>query len=81
MRDLNVYIEQPCLTYDECASVRKMCPLPFVMDESMDNIGVLCKILAENTADVINLKISKVGGITKARQIRDLAVASGILHD
>jgi L-alanine-DL-glutamate epimerase-like enolase superfamily enzyme len=28
--------------------------------------------------DVINLKISKVGGITKARQIRDLCVALGI---
>ena len=28
--------------------------------------------------DVINLKISKVGGITKARQIRDLCVSLGI---
>jgi len=28
--------------------------------------------------DVINLKISKVGGITRARQIRDLCVALGI---
>jgi L-alanine-DL-glutamate epimerase-like enolase superfamily enzyme len=28
--------------------------------------------------DVINLKISKVGGLTKARQIRDLAVSLGI---
>ena len=28
--------------------------------------------------DAINLKISKVGGLTKARQIRDLCVALGI---
>jgi L-alanine-DL-glutamate epimerase-like enolase superfamily enzyme len=28
--------------------------------------------------DVINLKISKVGGLTKARQIRDLCVELGI---
>jgi L-alanine-DL-glutamate epimerase-like enolase superfamily enzyme len=28
--------------------------------------------------DVINLKISKVGGLTKARQMRDLCVSSGI---
>ncbi|MGH6887326.1 MAG: enolase C-terminal domain-like protein, partial [Geminicoccales bacterium] len=28
--------------------------------------------------DAINLKISKVGGLTKAREIRDLCVASGI---
>jgi L-alanine-DL-glutamate epimerase-like enolase superfamily enzyme len=28
--------------------------------------------------DVINLKISKVGGLTKARQIRDLCVSLGL---
>jgi L-alanine-DL-glutamate epimerase-like enolase superfamily enzyme len=28
--------------------------------------------------DVVNLKISKVGGLTKARQIRDLCVSLGI---
>ena len=31
--------------------------------------------------DVINLKISKVGGLTKARQIRDLCVSLGIADD
>lgn len=35
----NVYIEQPCLTYDECLSVRQHCPLPMVLDECMDDIG------------------------------------------
>ena len=39
VRNLDVYIEQPCLSYDECLSVRRMCPLPFVLDESMDDIG------------------------------------------
>ena len=39
VKDLDVYIEQPCLTYDECLSVRRQCPLPFVMDECMDDIG------------------------------------------
>jgi L-alanine-DL-glutamate epimerase-like enolase superfamily enzyme len=39
VRHLDVYIEQPCLSYDECVSVRRMCPLPFVIDESMDDIG------------------------------------------
>lgn len=40
--------------------------------------GVLVRILTDKAADMINLKISKVGGLTKARAIRDLAVASGI---
>ena len=66
------------MTYEECLSVRAHCPLPFILDESMDNIGMLVRILADKSADAINLKISKVGGLTKARVIRDLAVASGI---
>ena len=32
----------------------------------------------DRAADIINLKISKVGGLTKARAIRDLAVAAGV---
>lgn len=39
MKDLDVYIEQPCATYEECLSVRRMCPLPMVLDESIDDIG------------------------------------------
>jgi L-alanine-DL-glutamate epimerase-like enolase superfamily enzyme len=33
---------------------------------------------ADKAMDIINLKISKVGGLTKARQIRDLCVSLGI---
>lgn len=39
VKDLNVYIEQPCLTYEECLSVRQHCPLPFILDECMDDMG------------------------------------------
>lgn len=78
VKHLDVFIEQPCLSYEECLSVRRICPLPFIIDESMDDIGMLVRILNDNAADAINLKISKVGGLSKARVIRDLAVASGI---
>mmetsp|Transcript_11304 Transcript_11304/g.15574 ORF Transcript_11304/g.15574 Transcript_11304/m.15574 type:complete len:409 (+) Transcript_11304:19-1245(+) len=78
VKDLNVYIEQPCLSYDECLSVRRLCPLPMVLDECMDDIGVLARIVADKAADAVNLKISKVGGLTRARAIRDLAVSAGI---
>lgn len=56
----NTYIEQPCLSYRECAAVRAKCALPFVIDEAMDDISVLVRIITENSADAINLKISKV---------------------
>jgi L-alanine-DL-glutamate epimerase-like enolase superfamily enzyme len=49
-----------------------------VLDEVITGTDVLVRGLADNAMDVINLKISKVGGLTKARQIRDLCVSLGI---
>jgi cis-L-3-hydroxyproline dehydratase len=75
--DLDVYIEQPCRTYEECLSVRRRTSRPFVLDEVIDGVGTLTRALADDAMDIINLKISKVGGLTKARLMRDLCVASG----
>ena len=76
--DLDVYIEQPCPTYAECLSIRRRTNRPFVLDEVVDDAAMLVRGLADDAMDVINLKISKVGGLTKARLMRDLCVASGI---
>jgi len=75
--DLDVYIEQPCRTYEECLSVRRRTARPFVLDEVITGTDTLLKALADDAMDVINLKISKVGGLTKARLMRDICVASG----
>ena len=78
VRDLDVYIEQPCLSYRECLSIRRQTALPFVLDEVIDGLEMLLRGLADQAMDVINLKISKVGGLTRARQIRDLCVSQGV---
>jgi len=78
VRDTDVYIEQPCLSYEECLTVRRHTNRPFVLDEVIDSLSMVLRTVGDQAADVINLKISKVGGLTKARQIRDLCVASGI---
>lgn len=78
VQDVDVYIEQPCLTYDECLSVRRHCPQPFVLDENIDSLEMLIRAHADRACDVVNLKISKLGGITKLRQARDLCVSAGI---
>jgi L-alanine-DL-glutamate epimerase-like enolase superfamily enzyme len=78
VRDVDVYIEQPCATYEECLSVRRRTDLPFVLDETIDGIGVLLRAAADLAMDVVNLKISKLGGLTKTRQARDLCVSLGI---
>ena len=75
---VDVYIEQPCMTYEECLSIRRRTSLPFVLDEVIDGPDMLVRGIAEDGMDVINLKISKVGGLTKAKLMRDLCVASSI---
>jgi L-alanine-DL-glutamate epimerase-like enolase superfamily enzyme len=74
VRDRDVYIEQPCRSYEHCLIVRRKTPLPFILDENITDIEALMRGHNDGAMDVINLKISKVGGLTKARQIRDLCV-------
>ena len=78
VRDVDVYIEQPCLTYEECLSVRHHCNHPFVLDENIDALDMLLRAKADMAMDVVNLKISKLGGLTKTRQARDLCISMGI---
>lgn len=78
VKDVDVYIEQPCLTYEECLSVRRRTDLPFILDECVDSIDMILRGHADGAMDVVNLKISKFGGLTKARQARDLCVSLGI---
>ncbi|HWG34055.1 MAG TPA: cis-3-hydroxy-L-proline dehydratase [Gemmatimonadaceae bacterium] len=78
VRDVDVYIEQPCMTYEQCLAVRRHTDRPFVLDEVVDGIDMVVRGVADHAMDVINLKISKVGGLTRARQIRDLCVSLGI---
>ncbi len=76
--DIDVYIEQPCETYEECLSIKRRTTHPFVMDENIDNLSMILRGNADQAMDVVNLKISKFGGITKLKQARDLCVSLGI---
>lgn len=76
--DIDVYIEQPCETYEECLTIRRRTSHPFVLDENIDSLAALLRGLNDGAMDVVNLKISKLGGITKLRQARDLCISTGI---
>jgi L-alanine-DL-glutamate epimerase-like enolase superfamily enzyme len=78
VRDVDVYIEQPCLSYEECLTIRRHTDHPFALDEVIDSIDVLLRGHADRAMDVVNIKISKFGGLTKAKQARDLCVSLGV---
>ena len=75
---IRLTFEQPCLSYHECLSVRKHTDLPFVLDECIDSIGALLQGYHDHAMDMINLKISRFGGLTRSRQARDLCVSLGL---
>lgn len=78
VKGLDVYIEQPCLTYEECLAVRRNTDHPFILDENIDGLDMLLRAKSDLAMDVVNLKISKLGGLTKTKQVRDLCVSMGI---
>jgi L-alanine-DL-glutamate epimerase-like enolase superfamily enzyme len=78
VRDLDVYIEQPCASYEQCLAVRERSALPMVLDEVIDSVPMILRAAADRAMEVVNLKISKLGGLTRARQARDLCVSLGI---
>ena len=76
--DLDICLEQPCATYEACLAVRRRTANPFILDEVIDSLGVLLRACGDGAMDMINLKISRFGGLTGSRLIRDLCASLGI---
>jgi cis-L-3-hydroxyproline dehydratase len=77
-RELEYVLEQPCRTYAECASVRRAADRPLVLDESIVTLEDLLRAHRDGVADGITLKLQRVGGITKAVLMRDVAAELGL---
>jgi L-alanine-DL-glutamate epimerase-like enolase superfamily enzyme len=74
---LPVYLEQPCRTLAECVHVRRATSLPLILDEVVTDAASL--VAARDAgAGTVNLKLGKVGGLTRARLLRDLAQSLGV---
>ena len=76
--DIELYVEQPCLDYEANLGIRRRTTRPFILDETIDGLPVLLRAHADRAMDVVNIKLSKVGGLSIARQMRDVCVALGI---
>jgi cis-L-3-hydroxyproline dehydratase len=73
-----VFLEQPCATLEGCLIVRHRTTMPMVLDESIYDVHSLLRAYEAKAMEAINLKISKVGGLTSARSIRELAETLGL---
>jgi L-alanine-DL-glutamate epimerase-like enolase superfamily enzyme len=78
MGETDFYLEQPCRSVGETARVRAVCRHPLILDESIASLEHLLEAHTRNLAEGITIKLARVGGLTKARRIRDVAVALGL---
>lgn len=74
-----LFIEQPCASLSSCAIVKAATPLPMIIDEGFQTIEDLIEIKHRVGAGGISIKPSKLGGLTRARLARDLAVELGMM--
>ena len=77
-RDLDFIFEQPCRTYEECQQVRKHIAQPMKLDECVTGIKAAHRIVEDRGAEICCLKISNLGGLSKARKVRDYLVDNRI---
>ena len=77
-KDLDFIMEQPCRTYEECQQVRRHVSQPMKLDECVTGIHAAQRIVADRGAEICCLKISNLGGLSKARKVRDYLVENRI---
>jgi L-alanine-DL-glutamate epimerase-like enolase superfamily enzyme len=77
-RDLFYFLEQPCTGYDDCLSVRRAAAQPMKLDESIQTLDDMIRVIRDDACDEVCVKLDRFGGLTKSRLIRDLCAARGI---
>ena len=73
-----VFFEQPCPTLEECLIVRRARRCRWCSTSASPTCTRCCAPTRRAAMEAFNLKISKVGGLTRAKLMRDLAVTLGL---
>jgi len=75
---LDIMLEQPCRTLEECVNVKRASNLPMKLDEIAHDIPSILKAYQCGCLDAVALKLSKFGGLSAMRQARDLCSQLGV---
>lgn len=75
--DLDIMLEQPCETIEECAAVRDATGLPLKLDEAAHDPASLLLAYRLGCLEAVAVKLSKFGGVSAARRARDLCLHLG----
>ncbi|MFZ0877786.1 MAG: o-succinylbenzoate synthase [Pseudonocardiaceae bacterium] len=67
------YVEQPCRTIDELATVRRQIDVRVAADESIRRAEDPLRVAVANAADVAVIKCSPLGGVRRSLQVAEAA--------
>ena len=73
-------VEQPVEAGDieGLREIRDKTGMPIIVDESLCNLSDAKKLIEAKACDIINIKISKCGGLLRSKEIRDFAESENI---
>ncbi len=71
------WIEQPCETLDQCLQLATRVPQPIMLDECLLNFNDHLRAWRHNGCEGVKVKPNRLGGLTRARQVRDFGVSVG----
>jgi L-alanine-DL-glutamate epimerase-like enolase superfamily enzyme len=77
-RDLDFILGQPCRSYEECQQVRRVDEQPMKPDECITSVAAAQRIVTDRGAEICCLKISNLGGLSKAPRVRDFLLDNRI---
>jgi L-alanine-DL-glutamate epimerase-like enolase superfamily enzyme len=79
MTGMDAIIEQPCRDMADCAIVQRMSSLPLSLDECITSANEVYRAKFDACAVGMNIKLGRLGGISGAVRIRDLATELGFI--
>ncbi len=71
------WVEQPCETLEQCAFVARKVRQPVLLDECLHSFDDHLSAWKAEAFSGLKIKPNRVGGLTKARRIRDFALSVG----
>ena len=71
------WFEQPCETLDQCAHVRRNTRQPLLLDECLHSQQDHLEAWKLGACEGVKVKPNRLGGLTKARRVRDFGLAVG----
>ena len=78
--DVDCVFEQPCDSYEEVASIRRVIRHPIYLDESTESLGVVLRAVGDGIADGFGFKVTRLGGLSAMRTVRDICRARNLPH-